>query len=256
MNNNYLRYSQQGLSLYWRSLAKMRGLNLHSGDIEWVKSNKKGGAERIFSVNLNDNNVNQRLKLLVQLIKQNKAPTGILLSPNSKPNNIADILPNYGFTVDYNTGSVMILNLTDKFNYSRLNSLLIRRVTSTEELKHFASIVNGALFKEQLFSYEQYLDLFNLNNTYFYLAYYNNQPVATCLLIAEQDLVTVEFVSTLKEYRNRGIATAITGFTLNEAKNLGITIAVLRAEKEAINVYKRVGFQEVYKRIVASYGGN
>ena len=46
---------------------------------------------------------------------------------------------------------------------------------------------------------------------------------------------------------------AVTTKALQGLSEIGVKTAILRAEKEAVSVYKRIGFSEIYKRVIASY---
>lgn len=250
---NFLDCLDRGLKLYWRTLAQARGMTLHTGDIEWVMSMPRGGAERIFSISLSDKEIQNSVNELINMIEKGEAPSGILITPNSKPENIDQILASAGFKVDYDTGSVMAMDLTSIKQVELSENTEIVPVEDEKTLKVWTTIVNMALFEEELFSYEQFYDLLMLDNTYFYLGLFNGQPASTCMTITEGDIGTVEMVSTLREYRRNGLGRAVTTAALQGMKNIGIKAAGLRGEKEAVNVYKQIGFQEFYKRIVASY---
>lgn len=229
-------------------------MTLHKGDIEWAMSDPPGGLERIFSIDLSPENAGSALDELIFMIKNNKAPSGILVTPSSKPDNIAEILSSKGFNVDYDTGSGMAMDLSPSISeiiYAK--NIQIIPVEDTDTLETWGSIVSTALFECELFSKKQFHDLLMLDNTYFYLGLLDNQPAATCMAIADGDIATIEMVSTLKEYRKKGLGTAVVTTTLKKLYETGIKTATLRSEKEAIDVYKCIGFTEYYKRIVASY---
>lgn len=249
----YLDCPDRGTKLYWHTLSKARGMSLHTGAIEWVMSVPRGGVERIFNINLPDGRANELLDELVDMIKKNEAPYGILITPSSKPDNIDEILSAKGFHVDYDTGSGMAMDISPSINKEKPDdNISIVRVKDLDTLRIWTDIVSTALFEDNLFSIEQFYDLLLLDNTYFYLGLLNGQPASTCMTIAEGDIATVEMVSTLKEYRKNGLATAVAAKALQELPGIGVKTAILCAEKEAVNVYKRVGFKEFYKRIIAS----
>lgn len=253
----YLDCMDKGLKLYWRTLAKARGLELHTGDIEWVKSVPRGGAERIFNISLSHEGIEGSIKELIAKIQEGKAPSGILITPSSKPDNIADILSKSGFSVDYGNGSCMAMDLDLSIKHIEFDeNIEVIPIKDESTLKVWTNIVNTALFEEDLFSYKQFHDLFMLDNTYFYLGLYNGQPASTCMAITEDDISTIEMVSTLKEYRRKGLGKASVVNALQKMQKKGVNTAVLRAEKEAASLYRSIGFIEFYKRIVADYKEN
>ena len=251
----YLGCLDRGLELYWRTLAKARGLVLHTGEIAWMKSEQPGGPERIFRVNLAPDRAHERVAELVEMIRRGEAPSGVLLTHGSQPEDIDKILAAAGFAVDYDTGSVMAMDLGPSVDAQlKLNKhVAITTVADEGSLRVWTGVVNEALFEMELFSYEQFHDIHSLDNTYFSLGWLDGKPVSTCLTIVEDDVVAVEMVSTLREHRRRGAGTAVTVAALGDAQGVGAKTAVLRAEHEAVGVYRRIGFQEFYKRIVASF---
>jgi GNAT superfamily N-acetyltransferase len=250
----YLDCLDTGTKLYWYTLGKLPGMSLHTGDIEWVMSVLPDGVERIFNICIKSEYVDDALNELIYMIKSNKAPSGILITPSSKPDNIIQILCSKSFTIDYDTGSGMAMDIDSSiYQIKPAENIEIVRVKDKETLKTWASIVNTALFETELFTYEQVCELFMLDNTYFYLGLINGQPASTCMAITDGYIATIEMVSTLKEYRKNGLGTAVTATTLQELLNIGIKTAILRAEKEAVIMYKNIGFVEFYKRVVANY---
>lgn len=250
----YLNCLDRGTKLYWHTLGKVCGMSLHTGDIEWVMSVPKGGVERIFNISLPDNRASELIDELVVMIKRGEAPSGILITPGSKPDNIDKLLSAKGFHIDYDTGSCMAMDINSSIkNVEPFDNISIVRVKDSDTLRIWANIVSIALFEDNLFSFEQFQDLFMLDNTYFYLGLLNGRPASTCMTIADGNIATVEMVSTLKEYRRNGLGLAVTTQALQGLSEIGVKTAILRSEKEAVNVYKHIGFVEFYKRVIASY---
>ncbi|MHA1190928.1 MAG: GNAT family N-acetyltransferase [Promethearchaeota archaeon] len=77
-----------------------------------------------------------------------------------------------------------------------------------------------------------------------FLAYYNENPVATSIGIYGSGVIGLYGVTTLKEARGNRIGTAITLAPLYEAKNAGYEIGVLHSSEMGLNLYKRIGFKE------------
>lgn len=250
----FLDCLDKGTKLYWHTLGKIRGLTLHIGDIDWVISEPRGGVERIFNICLSKDHVEVSIDKLIDMIKIGEAPSGILITPSARPSNIAEVLSKKGFKIDYDTGSGMAMNIDPSINQLKFaDNIEIVPIKDLGLLKTWVNIVNTALFECELFSFEQFSELYMFDNTRFYLGLFDGHPASTCMTITTEDIVTIEMVSTLKEFRKNGIGTAIVTAALQEMKNIGINTAILRAEKGAVNVYKRIGFEEFYKKVVANY---
>jgi ribosomal protein S18 acetylase RimI-like enzyme len=74
------------------------------------------------------------------------------------------------------------------------------------------------------------------------------RAVATAtLLVAPEDVAGVYFVATVPAERRRGIGAAVTRHALVEARSLGCRTAVLGSSPMGAGVYRRLGFEEVFR---------
>ncbi len=247
----------RGTNLYWRTLGNLPGMCLHTGEIEWVMSAPRGGVERIFNITLPSERASAAIDALIEMIKAEEAPSGILITPtNMKPEGLPRILEEKGFKIYPDTGSGMAMDIPASITSRKPSEQIqIIPVTDPEQLQAWVEIVNTALFGQRVLSFEQFLALWRLENTHFLLGLLDGRPASTCMTITSEDIATVEMVSTLAAFRNHGLGAAITTAALQGLPGLGVKTAILRAEKEAIHVYRRVGFEEYYKRAVAAYRG-
>jgi len=250
MDKIYYDYVEDGTYLYWSTLAKARGIGMVTlTDYSYVISVSGKGPSRIFGVNRHIQE--QRLGEIVSRIRERRLPDGILLTDRQENRRIISILHDMGVPMD-TSGMCMAINLRmAAFPPDVSDHLRLVKIQNIEELSECQRIVSEALFGFELMSLEQFSDLCNLANTTFYLAYCGDFPVSTCMAIRDGSLATIEMVSTLPDYRRRGIAAALVRLALSELKQTGVKTATLRAEPDGINVYQRIGFEEVCRRIVA-----
>ncbi len=66
------------------------------------------------------------------------------------------------------------------------------------------------------------------------------------------DTSVLEMVATLSEYRRKGYASLMIDKALMNLKQKCMKTVSLRAEADGVGVYKRLGFKECFKRVVAS----
>lgn len=76
-----------------------------------------------------------------------------------------------------------------------------------------------------------------------FVAFVDEQPVATTSLLVRGELAGVYHVVTLAEHRGRGIGAAITRHALQHARDAGARVAALQASKLGFPVYRSVGFE-------------
>lgn len=78
-----------------------------------------------------------------------------------------------------------------------------------------------------------------------YLGYLDDKPVATSSLFLSAGVAGIQFVSTLREARGKGLGAALTLAPLLEARAMGYRVGVLQSSELGYPVYRRMGFQQV-----------
>jgi GNAT superfamily N-acetyltransferase len=72
------------------------------------------------------------------------------------------------------------------------------------------------------------------------------------MTITEGDTSVFEMVATLREYRRKGFASTVIDRALMDLRQKNIKTISLRAKADGVSVYKKLGFKECFKRIVAT----
>lgn len=78
-----------------------------------------------------------------------------------------------------------------------------------------------------------------------YSGHLDGRIVGTAALFVTEDVAGVYVVSTLEEFRGRGIGTALTAAVLRAGQRMGLTTGTLQASSMGVPVYARMGFREV-----------
>ncbi len=246
-------FVEQGIALYWKTLGQARGLRFVSErDFDYVISDDRNGPERIFNIRFNDAALSDRFYEVLAHMKAGKLPDCFLMTSSTTPVNLPELLQEKGFDLD-TSGLCMAMELENTaVNDSDAPALQIVELSDETRLPQWRQIVSIALFGCELLTLEQLQDIYRQSSTRFYMALYDGVPVSACMTIAERDTATLELVATLREYRKRGIATALIQKALCDLKHAGIKVVTLRAETDGIGVYQKIGFREVCRRTVAS----
>lgn len=131
----------------------------------------------------------------------------------------------------------------------RKTSLTIRQVGSRQDL---------ALWKEVTFagfdfpqsdraSYDRFTGAFPLDpgsSQKVFLALDGGKPVAASLLFLAGDAAGLYFITTLGDYRRRGIGRELVLATLQHARAAGARFASLQSSPDGMSVYEKAGFKE------------
>lgn len=86
----------------------------------------------------------------------------------------------------------------------------------------------------------------------YYLGFYEGRPVAASMVICHSEAVSLHWVSTLPDYRGKGLGFAVSHKPLVDAHQLGYGQAVLLAGDLGESIYKRIGFESyaVYRMYI------
>lgn len=105
-NQFYINKIFNRLNISFRTLAQGKNIIYHPGGIEWFMFSTPGGIERIFNIQLSEDNAHGEIQQLIDLIKVHKAPNSMITTPLSIPKNIEEILMANGFSLIVKTDQI------------------------------------------------------------------------------------------------------------------------------------------------------
>ena len=76
-----------------------------------------------------------------------------------------------------------------------------------------------------------------------YLVYHDDRPVSTSLDLIRNGIVEVYCISTIREYKGKGLAKHVTAEPLRIAAGEGYKTAFLQASLQSAPVYRHLGFE-------------
>ena len=95
--------------------------------------------------------------------------------------------------------------------------------------------------------YQMYRNFYqDTENFRVYVALIDGKVVGSAMAYFGEEVVGLYLISTLPEYRKRGIGRELTTRPLRDAREKGCTGAVLQATKEGEKLYSKIGFEEVF----------
>jgi GNAT superfamily N-acetyltransferase len=168
--------------------------------------------------------------------------------PGAQSQMTCDMLKAEGFSFVDSIPS-LLADLTALYKDQGDTSLQVRQIRNKEELSRWEEIsFTGFDFPpETRQQYHRFVCTFNLSPDSpqkFFLAFWNEKPVATSLLFLHENAGGIYFVSTLAEYRKKGIGLALTQATMHFARQSGTQFATLQSSPDGLRVYQQAGFQE------------
>ncbi len=231
---------------YWGELNS----SLHYGNSIWAMNTGIESADLNMVWNekpLTDGNIKD-----IQYIKERFQKAGLpfwwWVFPSAQSPMTCDLLKAEGFSFVESIPS-LLADLTVLARDPHDRSLQIRQIRNKEELLLWEEIsFNGFDFpiptRQQ---YHRFVGTFNLSPDSpqkFFLACWNGKPVATSLLFLHENAGGIYFVSTLADYRKKGIGLALTLETMRCAQRAGARFATLQSSPDGLRVYQQVGFKE------------
>ena len=180
--------------------------------------------------------------------QQSGLPFWCWVFPRGRSQLTSDILQAAGFNV-ISSIPCMLADLSRPEPDTNDHALRIVQVQNKETLRLWeeVSFAGFDFPPETQHQYHHFVGTFNLaagSPQKFFLAYFNEQPVATSLLFLHDTAAGIYFVSTLPEFRQKGIGLAVTRSAMKAARLAGAQYATLQTSPDGLNVYRRAGFQE------------
>ena len=241
---------------YYKSFADSGIIDCHDGAVSWIIP-KEGetGPSLGFGIHLDEENVKTEIKKLVEEICAKKAPENWVITPDATPCNIIEILESNGFqnmvTDDSEPEPGMLLSKKE-FQLFPLpeDGIVCRKVQTKEDFRLWIEIVNTALHGWEMIDAENYYTWVENENIDLYLGEIEGIPVSTAMTIRNGDTASLEFVSTLEEYRRRKVASVICSRALANLFERGVEDVTLSACGESVGLYEKFGFQRYFDNVI------
>jgi GNAT superfamily N-acetyltransferase len=168
--------------------------------------------------------------------------------PDAQSPTTCDLLKDEGYSFVDSIPS-MFADLTELAVKPRNTGLQVRSIRNKEELAQWEEVSFAGFHfpPETRQQYHGFIGTFNLHPDSpqkFFLAFWNGKPVATSLLFLQENAGGIYFISTLAEYRKKGIGLALTLATMHFAREAGAQFTTLQSSPDGLRVYEQAGFKE------------
>lgn len=242
---------------YYKAFAMSGIINYHEGPVSWINP-KKGekGPSLAFDVKLDEITAEKEIKAIITGICAKNIPNLWILTPDATPRNIVAILEKNGFRNLSSEASEpelgMLLNRNDFEPYSS-SEVRCRKVQSKKDFRLWIDVVNTALHGWEMIDAEHYYVWVEKENINIYLGEINGIPVSTVATIQTKDVASIEFTSTLQEYRCRGAAATLCSKALADLFTNDVKAVTLSGAPEAVALYQKLGFHSCFHNILMRY---
>ena len=257
-HDQYVKCIVEGMELYLRTLAHADCMHDEAGDIEWISPLPNAvGPAIVFKIALDEATAADRIEALLPGLRAGTVPSVWFVSPTSTPPNILEILLAKGFKDLSNPaqpelGMASDMQVVPEWPVPN-PGVMVRKVQSPSEFSLWVDVVNEALHGWDMLSCAHYYALVARAELSCYLAFLDGKPIATAATIQDGAQASLEFVSTLETYRQRGAASAVCMAALRELQQGNVHIVTLRASHEAIPLYTRLGFTSYFQTTAVAY---
>jgi ribosomal protein S18 acetylase RimI-like enzyme len=184
------------------------------------------------------------------LLRAFDQPPAVRLTPLDRPQDIETRLRQRGLVE--RSRDVSLILRGDVPDSPRDNAVVIRRATP-EDAGAFATIDAQVNAPRERWARPFLLGAALANvlepSRAFYLGSLDGEPVGTALCVSDGGVAGIYSVATLRAYRRRGVATALTLRAIADARAGGADTVCLECESggEAMALYTRLGFQPAHE---------
>jgi ribosomal protein S18 acetylase RimI-like enzyme len=138
---------------------------------------------------------------------------------------------------------VIYFNLKSNLPYLQSpRDFTLVEVRDENQLKLWFNIVAAILFPRKTIPYNFFKARINNNRYIFYLGYYKEIPVTTCMLFLDNSIAGAYMGATIKDYRNMGFGSEIVARSLLDASKAGCDCATAQSNRSEFHVWENMGF--------------
>lgn len=242
---------------YYKAFARSGIVEYHEGPVSWIIPRKgKNGPSLAFRIHLNEENAETELKALGRGIQKGEVPKLWIVTPDASPDHIIEIMERNGFKnlSGEDDEPAMLLRREDFLPYREENSRIICRSVSTmDDFRTWVDVVNTALHGWDMIDADHYFTWVQEEAVRIYLAETDGAVISTCATIQNGSTASLEFVSTLEQYRRKKAAALLSSFAIADLLNNGAETVTLSACGDSVHLYRTLGFQKIFYNTILEY---
>jgi ribosomal protein S18 acetylase RimI-like enzyme len=205
---------------------------------------------RVMHTRLSSTNVEEKIQETIEYFSSKGIPFTWQVDPTDTPEDLPEHLEKRGFTLSSGPGMALVLSELKKPETQ--DDLIFVRVRTPELCEVFAGLMAKAYGIPE-FAWEDYVRIIMSigirDDLFHYLGYLDSQPVATATVLYSDGVAGIYNIATLPEARGRRMGSMMTTVPLIDARDRGYKVSVLHSTKIGYNVYKRLGYEEICRKV-------
>ncbi len=242
--------AEESTYAYQMTYARLPGGECGSdGVVTWYRTGLPGEFfNGIVRTNFPEEGLEERIRKALAPFQIRGLPMRWYLGPSSRPEGLERGLQRCGLTFGW-SGPALAIDLDNLAAPQKApEGLVCERVEDGEGLAEWIDLWVGGAPREaqERLSWVYTVSEFGRTlDVRLYLGRMEGRAVATAAVFTGCRAAAVKHVSTLPEFRRRGIASALTVFALEDARRAGCRYAALTSSPEGYPVYRKLGFSDV-----------
>ena len=249
-NQKIIESIVHGGELYLETLAIPSHIEKYSDEMcSWIKPKEgvNNGPVGVYKINF-EGKTDDQIRQIFNQYQEKGIPDYWFITPLSVPRHLREIIksleqnvsPNYGMAIPPEQ-----MHHADWLELKRNSKVPVKKVSSKEDFYTWTEIVNEVCFGSKLIDPDYYYPVCESGKMICFLGYIDDKPVGTSMtLMNENKIGRLEWVSTLPEYRKKGIGTAVCCAGIEQLINDGACI--ITAEEGDSSLHTRLGFKVYY----------
>jgi ribosomal protein S18 acetylase RimI-like enzyme len=200
----------------------------------------------VIDTQIDEKDVHEKINIVEKFFKQRRIGWSWIVNSTARPITLPHYLRqhNLSFLDEFPT---LYFDLDNAFEQPQTTTFTVSEAAATDELHEwikpvcasFGSSDNGEGFR--LLSAKQA----HGPGTVFhhFMVYQQNEVMASGTLYTGPESAMIHNLATMPDHRNKGLATLLTLYSMQEAKKLGYKHCFLNSSESGLNLYRRIGFK-------------
>jgi GNAT superfamily N-acetyltransferase len=238
----------ENLGSYCLYFGRLPGAEAHDDpELRWFACGVPDEAfNGVIRARLEPDEVDNAIERVLAEFQRRFVPARWQIGPTTRPATLASALLDHGFTLDEHEPGMALDLQTMNEQVVAPCELAIEMVGDPSGLRAWIDVWGcGAPDSVRQCWWDVYHALGPADGApwRYYLARWQDEPVAVAKLYYDAGVVCVHHVVTIPTMRRRGIGTAIVVHALREARDRGYRVAILTSSELGFNAYRGIGFR-------------